>query len=690
MSIADTREHQIAPVRDKLFALIDERIDAGRAAVVKEFANAYLRRLAPDQFDEPGVEDLFGEVSSLFAFADARGADPIAVRACNPTRDRDGYERHGSVVETNTEDLPFLLDSVSAELQSHGARVQRVLHPIVGVERDADGRIAAVLHPREASTRESVMHFDLDRRLPDEKLAAAEAGVRHVLEEVRKVVRDFPALVDRARRMSHLAGAGAIVYADDEVDETTAFLDWLLQDHFIFLGYREYKITDEQICLVAGSGLGLLADESSSNFAKPVTLASLPPDVRERATTGDLMIVSKTNRLSPVHKRVRMDYVGVRRVNADGRIVGETRMLGLFTTKAYAEPASQTPLLHRKLRQILRREDLIEGSHDYKAAVSLFDSFPKDELFISPTDDLRRAVVTLLSLQGDQIRVMGRYAHDGRSASMIVALPRSRYDEELLERLRDLFRRRFKTDAVDAQTVLSENERVQIHFTVHAAGGMPEVEFRELESDVRSLARTWDDRLREQLDLRVGSGPGRSLAARWAPRFPEYYKASVDPALAVHDVECFERLETAGEPFVVGLQNQPDGPTRAGLYKTGGKVELSEVMPTLEHLGLRVIEEVPTRLLGGDEDSWVQDFGVLGPDDKPLDLDAVGARIADCMAAVRRGDTESDSLNRLVVVAGLDWRQINILRAYRKYRQRIGSRFTRGLPERRARLRTRA
>jgi glutamate dehydrogenase len=678
VALTDTREHQIAPVRDKLFALIDEKLPAERAAVVREFATAYLRRLAPGGDDEPSVEALFGEVTGVFDFTDGRGAEPLAVRAFNPTRDKDGYEPPGSVVETNTEDWPFLLDSVSAELQAHGVRVQRVLHPIVGTERDAEGRITAVLHPREASTRESVMHFDLDRRLSDEALENVASGVRGVLEQVRQTVRDFPALVDRARRMGHLAGNGAVAYPDDEVDETVAFLEWLLQDNFIFLGYREYRISDEAISIVPGSGLGLLADETSSTFAKPVPLESLPADVRERATTGDLMIVSKTNRLSPVHKRLRMDYVGVRRVSADGRIVGEARMIGLFTTKAYSEPASQTPLLHRKLRQILRREDLIEGSHDYKAAVSLFDSFPKDELFIAPTDDLRRAVVTLLSLQGDQIRLMGRYAPDGRSASLIVALPRSRYDPDLLERLRALFSRRFETGSVDSQTVLGEDERVQVFFTVHASGGCPELSFRELEREVVALARTWDDRLREQLDLRFGDGRGRTLAAHWAPRFPEYYKASNDPALAVHDVECFDRLETAGEPFVVGLQNQPGGPTRVGLYKTGGKVELSEVMPTLEDLGLRVIEEVPTRLLGGDEDTWVQDFGVFGDDDQPLDLDAVGARVADCIAAVRRGDTESDSLNRLVVVAGLDWRQINVLRTYRKYRQRIGSRFTEG------------
>ena len=354
-------------------------------------------------------------------------------------------------------------------------------------------------------------------------------------------------------------------------------------------------------------------------------------------------------------------------------------MLGLFTTKAYAEPASQTPLLHRKLRQILRSEDLIEGSHDYKAAVSLFDSFPKDELFAASTDDLRRAVVALLALQGEQVRLLGRRDPDARSASLIVALPRSRYDAELLARLHDLLRERFATDAVDSHLVLGEGDRVQAHFRVHASEGLPDVDFRELEREVVEATRTWDDELRDALVARHGEMQGRVLATEWGPRFPRYYKASTSPALAVHDIGCFVRLETLREPFVVGLQNESDQRgerTRVGLYKSGGKVELSAAMPMLEDLGLRVIEEIPTRLRGGDSDTWVQDFGVLGPGDKPIDLEAHGARVADCISAVWRGDTESDTLNRLVLLAGLDWRQIEILRAYRKYRQRIGSRFT--------------
>ncbi len=402
----ETRELAIAPVREGLMELIAEKRPQ-EAAALREFASAYLRRLSADAAESMSAEELFAEVAGAFDFAATRCEHPIVVRAFNPTRSEHGYERAGSVLETNTEDLPFLVDSVRAELVAQGIGVQRVLHPVVGFERDEAGRIQRVLHPREASARESVMHFDLDRRLDDAALEALAESVRAVLGDVRRAVLDFPAMTDRGRRMVQIAGAGAARYADDEVDETVAFLEWLLQDHFIFLGYREYRIDEESIGVVPGSGLGILADEASSRFARAQPLAELPADVRERALEGDLLIVSKTNRLSTVHRHARMDYVGVRRVSADGRISGEARMLGLFTTKAYAEPASQTPLLNRKLRQILRHEDLIEGSHDYKAAVSLFDSFPKDELFSARTDDLRRAVVALLSLEGDQRAAAG-------------------------------------------------------------------------------------------------------------------------------------------------------------------------------------------------------------------------------------------------------------------------------------------
>jgi glutamate dehydrogenase len=676
VSVAEETEAGYGRPEDRLPAVIAERAGAARADAARSFARAYLRRLSGDASDGISDEDLVNEVLGALAFASARDGEAVAVRALNPTRDGHGYEPLGSVLETNTEDLPFLVDSVTAEVEARGLCVVRLRHPIVGVQRAPGGRIVAIQHPRDAARRESVMHFDLDRRLGDDELRDLEAGVRRAVEAVRASVRDFPAMTRRVEEMAELARAGSGHYPSDEVREVADFLGWLLRGNFVLLGAREYAFADGRVGVVDGSGLGILAGDDRSAFAEPVPLDALPPAVRERVTGGELLIVSKTNAMSPVHRRERMDYVGVRRVGPDGESLGESRLLGLFTTKAYAEPASETPVLHRKLRQALEAEDLIEGSHDYKAAVAVFDSFPKDELFAAPVDDLHRAVVSLMELEGsDRVRLLGRRELDGRSASLIVSVPRERYDPRLIERLHDLFRERFATPRVTMHHVLEEGERVRVHFSVHDAGGLPDVVLSELEAEVVSRARTWDDELRARLLERHGPGGGRALAESWAPHFPDHYKGYTSPVLAAHDVACLDRLRS-GESFVVSLQPIPGGTTRLAFYKEGEKVELSEAMPMLEDLGLRVLEEISTRLVGEDVQTWVQEFRVLGPDGEPLDLEAAGERVAEVIAAVHFGLAESDTLNRLVLAAGLDRRQLAILRAYRKYRQRVGTRFT--------------
>ncbi|MEA2227846.1 MAG: glutamate dehydrogenase, partial [Solirubrobacteraceae bacterium] len=675
VGVVEDRPQPVAPVLDRLLELVDEHVDADRAPAVRAFARAYVRRGAGEG-EDAAPEELFREALGAFELAAGRDGAPAAVRAFNPSPAEHGYRAAGAVLETNTEDLPFLVDSVSAELQSRGLQIVRVAHPIIGTERDGRGRIARVVHAREATATESVMHFEVDRALAPEELASLEDAVRGVLADVRRVVRDHDAMRARVGDMIQRARAAGERYPDEEVAETVAFLEWLLDRNFIFLGARDYELTAEHLGVAPGSGLGLLDDTSASAFAEPVALDALEPSLRERVTSDDLLVVSKSNRLSTVHRRVRMDYIGVRRIGPDGASAGEARVIGLFTTKAYAEPASQTPLLHGKLRAILAGEDLIEGSHDYKAAVSVFDTFPKDELLSAPVEDLRRAVTALLGgAPPGHVRLLGRRHPDGRGASLIVDLPKARHDAALMTRLRELIRARLGAETVDAHEVLGEGERVQIHLTAHAPeGGLPELSLPRLHREVVELTRTWDDRAGEAL-VAVHGERGRVLAARWAGRLPASYKAAVAPDAAAQDIACFEELFTSGRPFHVGLRNEGEL-TRIGLYRVGGKLELSRAMPMLEHVGLRVIEERPTRLVGDRGETWLQDFGVLGPTDRPLVLEESGERIADCIAAVWRGDAESDSLNRLVVTSGLDWRQVAILRAYRKYRQRVGSRFT--------------
>ncbi|HEY6886126.1 MAG TPA: NAD-glutamate dehydrogenase [Solirubrobacter sp.] len=666
MSLAEETEAGSTEYRDRLLALVEDHGgDTARA-----FAAAYVRRLSTDGIS---AEHLAAEVLGAYGFANGRGRAPVAVRAFNPTLGDEGYEPLGSVLETNTDDWPFLVDSVSAALERRGEQVARLVHPIIGISRE-DGHIASVSHARNAIHRESVMHFDLARKLTDRELTELEDDIRKVLQAVRSTVTDFGVMTQRVEGMIGLARKASSRYDSDEVREAVDFLAWLLRGNFVLLGAREYEIRDEAYRCIPGSGLGILADEERSAYAQPVPLSQLSEQQRKLATSGELLIVDKANARSPVHRYERMDYVGVRRVSPDGEILGEARLLGLFTTKAYTEPASETPVLHRKLRRVLDTEDLIEGSHDYKAAVGLFDTFPKDELFAAPVDDLRRAVVALLRLEGtDRVRLLGRRAPDGRSASYILALPRDRYRTLLVDRVRKLFMRRFHANDVEAQHTLGEGSRVRVHFLVHSPSGLPEIGNAELEREVVQLARTWDDALRDALVDRYGASHARLLYSIWAGLLPEHYKGYTSPATGAMDIALLENLAEDG-PFEVSLQPLRQH-TRVALYVRGPKVELGDALPMLEDLGLRVIEEISTRLVGDDE-TWVQEFRVLGPDGGPLDIEALGTRVAELLAAVHRGDAETDNLNRLVITAGLDRRQVAILRAYRKYRQRVGSRFT--------------
>ena len=683
MSATDEAAREQRTLLDQLVERIPSQVPTEQADAVAAFANAFTRRLSPADLADLGPDELLGLVLGAFRLADGRRKDEVAVRVFNPSRAEDGYETIGTVLETNTLDAPFLFDSVNEELDARGLGFRRVIHPVIGTERGPEGRIGRVLHVREAKSRESVMHFEIDRRLPGSELADLESSIRRILGDVHLAVRDFDAMKDAVKGMIEIAKAGGALYGQDEVEETVAFLEWLLDLNFIFLGYREYELVDlpegRALATAQGSALGILSKGGWSAYEEPVLLSTIEPNLRGRIEGGDLLIYSKTNRPSTVHRRARMDYIGVRRVSPDGRIVGEARMVGLFTSKAYMEPASKTPLLNRKFRQIVEAEDLFEGSHDHKAVVSIFESFPKDELFAASTQELRKQVMGLLHLQEQQhVRLFVRRDLYGRSVSLLVALPRDRYNPEVGQRLRELFVRRFKGSSIDENLRFGESGLAQLHYAVHVAiGQIPDVPFSELEREVVEIARTWDDRLLERLVEFHGDTGAHVLFDRWAYRFPDYYKTSTSVDLAAEDILRFEELERGDNAFVVGLANQTqDGETltRVRLYKVGGKIQLSDFVPTLESLGLRVVEEWPTTLLG-DDGRHLHDFGVLWADQRPLDVEEIGGRIADSIVAVWKGESESDSLNRLVVTAGLDWRQVQILRAYRKYHHRVNASF---------------
>ena len=681
---APTISSELHPKIEEMLVRIEREGDGARAEALQAFARSLLRRLADDDLEAITADELHALATSAFEFADRRGYEASAVRVFNADPEKHGYRCLGTVVETTTDDSPFLVDSVSEELTARGVTIRRLLHPVIGTIRDERGRLVRVISGRDAEHRESFMHFEVDRALSGEEAADLETRIRKILRDVALVVRDFDPMQERVRRMMDLAREAAVRYSEQEVEEVAGFLDWLLQLNFVLLGYREYELLDTEqgraIHAVPDSGLGILSDVSSSTFSKVTPLASLDPDIRNRIEDGELLIYSKTQAYSTVHRRARMDYIGVRRLDAEGRIVGEARLIGLFTSKAYMEPAAKTPLLHHKLEQLIAAEDLIPGSHDYKAVITLFESFPKDELFQASAEEIRRLVVGLLQLEKHGgIRVLIRRDLYGRNVSIVVALPRDRFNADLRKRLQALFLERFKGTTIDYHLSLGETELARIFFTIHVAPGIaiPDIRYADLEAEVERLARTWDDDLLDALTRRVGAGRARSLMEEYAARLPDYYKANDEWDLVVDDVLMLEELEASTEGFLVGLGNETKGErlTRVKLYKTGGRVDLSAFMPILEALGLRVVEEVPTGVLGEGR-VYIHDFGVLDSRGAVLELGEAAERVTDTIAAVWRGESDSDSLNRLVTLSSLTWREVRVLRALGNYRMRVSARYT--------------
>ncbi len=651
------------------------------------FANAYKRRMPEDEEPTISADQFEAEISCAFGLLNERGREPFVVRVFHPTVDTCGYETTGSVVEIVTDDASFLVDSISNRLTRLGYTIARHFHPVVGTSRDSSGDLSEVASGKDASHRESLQHYELVESLSDAEERDLESQLATAIRSIRTTVRDYEPMRFAVRRMAHYAFEDGAAFHREEVDEAIAFLDWLLEDNFILLGYREYDIVDEgdgpAIVAKPDSGLGILSEGSHSRFAEPVPLGDLSPDLRGRYESGRQLVISKTNSRSTVHRDSRMDYVGLRRVNPDGTPKGEARLIGLFTSKAYMAPSATTPILRRKLRRILAEEDLVEGSHDHKVITQIFESFPKDELFSITREDLRASLVGLLEAEEHQhVRLFVRNDMLQRNVSILVVIPRDRFDANLRRQLQDLILERYGGVSIDYQLTLGETGDARIHFTVWIDGAIPAVPFDGLEQDVYRLTRTWEDRVCQTIAGTRDQAAARALIESYAYRYPAHFRAASSLGEAAQSIVDVDALMSSDDPIRVSIFNEADSDehlTRIVVYSRGGKRDLSEMLPLIEDLGLRVVEEIPTRLStddDGDDELFAHDFGVLGPDGGCLDVAACGGRVSEALTATLVGEGESDGLSRLLVLTDLDHEKINVLRAYRSYWHLVNPAFS--------------
>ena len=674
-------------------------IEAATADQDREFFLDFARRL----FEKAGVgflslfdtEDLSAIAGSSLRFVDRRRKQEIKVRVYNPTPGRHGWKADFTVVEILLQDRPFVVDSLPGCLASLGLELVDFLHPIIRVRRDGTGKLLKVRPQRDESTLEAYELF-LVRQVERSYHKEIKNRVQSVLGDVVLTSTDYPSMKQKALDLrDYLSGLAAQAGADRsfqegavDLREYASFIEWLLADNFVFLGYREYQISDHKgrrcIQTQPGSGLGILRKMESSSYLKVTPLEKIPKKLRKRMTSGPVLRVTKTNAESTVHRPVRMDYIGVKVYDESGRPAGERRLLGLFTSRAHSTSVELIPLLRRKLKQVLALDGAVEGSHDFKQVVAIFNSIPRDELFWSSSDQLHRDIRTIMGIERQRrVRLTVRPDPLGRGLALMVIMPRDRFSTKVRQRIQGFLAERLQAEHVDYHLAMGEGEaKARLHFFFTTELTIDSLDLPGLDREIAEFTRSWEEDVLDEMLKRHDRSEARRLVDGYAKAFEEGYRVEMSTQHAARDIE---NLETLGDdPYLVDLVARARGSdqvvsTQVRIYHQQSTLVLSEVFPILENLGLQIIEQISyspdgSRVLpeGTRNPSLGIDiFRVLDASGAPIDVDRRGEVLTEALLELFYGRAANDRLNQLVLRAGMSVRQVAVLRTCRAYLSQV-------------------
>ncbi|MBK1663268.1 NAD-glutamate dehydrogenase [Rhodospirillum rubrum] len=666
---------------DKVVALASDRLDPVAAEPAARFIRLYLANVPPDDLLPRPAEVLYAQALSLWAFARRRPIGRPKVRVFNPTLEEHGWRCDHTVVEVINDDMPFLVDSLTAELGRLDLGVRLAIHPIMRFVRDEDGLLSDVgpmTHP--TGLAESVMHIEVTEQSDPARLTRAAQGAEAVLAAVLAAVEDWLAMRETCRAIAselETLPVGDQQMAQD-MGEARDFLRWLQDDHFTFLGYRTYAFPPGQSAGVAvpEPGLGILRSPEAKAFGELRNLASLPEEVRAFVDQRTALIITKSSERARVHRPVAMDAIGIKDFDEEGtRVIGLRLFVGLFTADVYTSSPSVVPMLRTKIERVVDRSALPSHSHDGKKLMNILENLPRDELFQMSEDQLLATALGILHLQERQRTALFlRQDEFQRFISCLVFVPRDRHDTALRLAIQDILERALNGRVDSFSTLVSDAPLARIHFIVGTTPGqLPQYESTEIERRVAEAARSWSDHLHDALVAARGEETGLRQFTRYAKAFPAGYRERVTAVQAVGDIARID--EALGESgFAMTLYRSiedADHEVRFKVFTPGKALPLSDVLPMLENMGFKVMGEVPFKVRpqseNGPQAAWVHDFLMTLRGGGGLDIGKVRQSFQDSFARLWHGDIENDGFNKLVVLAGLTWRQVVILRAYSRF-----------------------
>jgi glutamate dehydrogenase len=610
-----------------------------------------------------------------------------------------------SVLEIVNDDMPFLVDSVMGELSERGIEISLVLHPVFTVERDVVGRLTAFKGAKPATggaLRESFIHLHTERIDDDKRRAEIVLAIEKVLRDVRLCVEDWRAMMARVGELIAGLKAHPPPLPVAEIAEAIQFLEWLEADNFTFLGIRNYRFTVDQAALEPEfeSGLGLLRSRELGVVQRWHQPLIITPEIRALLDEPTLLIVTKSGLRSRVHRRVYIDYVGVKRFDPDGRLIGEFRIVGLFTSTAYTRSTRTIPYLRRKVDAVVKRAGFDPDGHSGKALVNVLENYPRDELFQIDEDTLYHFALAVLQLdERPRVRVLPRRDRFDRFVSVLVYVPRDRYHSGVRQAIGQYLADAYKGRVSAFHPFFPEGPLVRVHFIIGLSeGDKPNPDRAGLERAVEAIVRTWIDELGDELARHYDPVRSRALLEQYRHAFSEGYREVYSPATALGDIRVIEGLSPARPLGVDFHRRASDQGSSVGLkvWSYDRPIPLSERVPVLENMGFKVVDERTYRIARKRDDKaqpqalapaplssppavaervgadvWFHDMLLECADGRVVDLEADKGALEAAFLVVMRGTAENDGYNALVLAAGTMWRDVALIRTLSRFLRQI-------------------
>jgi glutamate dehydrogenase len=685
MSFEDSRVEVI----ERLVDYVARQLPHDEAPLVKNFIRQYYLSVSAEDLSTRSILDLYGAVVSHWHYLYQRQPGEAKVRAFNPQVEKDGWQSTHTIIEIAFDDMPFLVDSVIIALNRLNLNIHLVLHMgNLKLNRDAEGKIQSVLEREVVDdnyTSEAVIYIEIDRQSDFSVLQNIGEELKQVLMDVRIVVADWPKMRDKTLDLVSEFEKKPMAIDKAEAEESLAFLKWLADDHFTFLGYLECSIEGQDLksatCqVVSGSELGIAKFKKYSTTHQ--SLADFPEEAIKLVLSSQLLILGKTDTRSIIHRPAYTDFISVKRFNSAGQVVGEQRFLGLYTAFTYNSSPKQIPYLRRKVNNVLSLAGFTPKSHDDRALLNILETLPRDDLFQASEQEILELSTGILHLQERQrIRLFIRKDVFGHFVSCFVFVPRDKFTSALSEKMKEILLQSFNGIDVEFSTRFSDSSLARISFVVRV---QPKKEIfynqKYLEDKLVEAGRTWQDDLRDALEEHCGEQRGHDLLKRYQNAFSAGYQEAFQARVAVVDIEYFETLSNE-HPLAMSLYRpleEAEEIIRFKLFRSGATIPLSDVVPILENMGLRIISERPYEITpkNGVGSIWINDYRMMYKKGEYFDVNEIKHFFQEAFDAIWSGFAENDGFNHLVLGAKLSWREIMVLRAYAKYLWQAGFAFS--------------